>query len=318
MSDNKVNGKKDFSNVKQTQLDSGQTLKGSFSELQSALRTYSTNSILREGYTHFIQTLDGNNLPTNVEYWQATSTAKDRLTVVADSAGDLAGKYFALQEYLTKKVHVFYYVVSGGGSAPGVGDIETAINIVTNDSAALVARATNTVINATEDFTSVQPSLLAGNLEIEYFQFGETDAINVATSGFTTDRLTSGTSYKVGEVSLSYNASGDTIYNGNVLKGLTFNVFTASMELEKTVVDVSIQEGLDIEDEKKAAILEASDVIKTLTYVEIDGEDYISNIEFSSSKVNTYYTETITLDRSITYVGLTSNINSVSDTLTIV
>lgn len=245
MSSNKVDNKLDFRNVKQTQLDPGQTLKGSFSELQSALRTYSTNAILKEGYTHFIQTTNVDGYPTQVDYWQALNPAKDKLTVSADIAGSKAGTYFALQEYLTKKVHVFYYIVSGSGTAPGIGDIETPINIVTNDAASLVARATDIVINTINNFTSVQPSLLSNYLEIEYFQFGDVDAIDVGTSGFLTNRLIEGTSHKVGEVCLDYDVDGYPIYGGNTLKGLLFNPFTASFDVERDDVTVTAVTNLD-------------------------------------------------------------------------
>ena len=98
---NKVNNKLNFSNVKQTQLESGQVLKGSFSELQSALRTYSTNPILTDAYTHFSQTTNASGYPTYVEYWQASSNSEFRLTFVQDVLGSLSGQYVLIEEYLT-------------------------------------------------------------------------------------------------------------------------------------------------------------------------------------------------------------------------
>lgn len=245
MSSNKVDNKLDFRNVKQTQLDMGQTLKGSFSELQSSLRTYGTNAILKDGYTHFIQTTNANGYPTNVEYWQATDTAIDKITMNADIAGSKAGTYFALQEYLTKKVHVFYYVVSGSGTAPGIGDIETPINIATNDSAALVAFSSNSVINSVEEFSSIQPTVLSAFIQVEYFQFGETSAVDTGTSGFLVSRINAGASFKVGEVCLDYDIDGHPIYGGNTLKGLLFNPYTASFDVERDEITVTAVVSLD-------------------------------------------------------------------------
>jgi len=245
MSDNKVDNKLDFRNVKQTQLDPGQVLKGAFSEYQSGLRTFATTPILKDSYTHFIQQVNGSGFPTYVEYWQATSTAIDKLQFGPDVSGSKAGTYIVLQEYLTKRTHVLYYVVSGSGSAPGIGDIETPVNIVTNDSAALITYATKLVIDTVEEFTATQNGLLSSYLEIEYFHFGDTTAIDVATSGFVTNRLVEGTSFKVGEVYLEYDVDNNPIYNGNTLKGLLYNPYTASFDVERDEITVTSITNLD-------------------------------------------------------------------------
>ena len=228
--DNKVDNKLDFRNVKHSQLGGSQIERAEYSELQSAKRVYSTNAILNDAYTHFIQTTNVEGLPTYVEYWQATGSAKDKLQMSGDLLGSKAGTYFTLQEYTTKKTHVFWYRVSGSGAAPGIGDTETPIDIVTNDNASLIARATAPVIEAVDDFKANQPGILSSFIEIEYLQFGETAAIGIGTSGFTSTRLVEGCSFKVGKVSLSYDVEGSPIYGGNVLKGLRYNPYTASFD----------------------------------------------------------------------------------------
>jgi len=245
MSDNKVNNKLDFRNVKQTQLDSAQTLKGSFSELQSALRTYGTNAILKEGYTHFFQQTNANGLPTYVEYWQASSPSTDKLSFRADNSGDLAGTYFTLQEYLTKRTHVFYFVVSGAGVAPGIGDTETPIILENNDPASVVAYSTKLVLDSVDEFKVTHNGLLNAYLELEYMQFGQTAPIDVGTTGFLTTRITQGQSFQVGEVYLDYDVDGSPIYGGNTLKGLLFNPYTASFDVERDEVTVTAVVSLD-------------------------------------------------------------------------
>jgi len=240
MSDNKVDNKLDFRNMKKSQFGGTQIERAEFSELQSAKRTFTTTPILKDGYTHFIQTTNVDTLPTFVEYWQATSSAKDKLTMSADSGGSKTGTYFTLQEYLTKKTHTFWYRVSGSGTAPGVGDIETAIDIATNDSAALIAYATNIEVNTTDEFTSSHPSVLSSFIEIEYFQFGDTDAIDVGTSGFISSRLIEGLAFKVGEVCIEYTVEGYPIYGGNTLKGLLYNPYTASFDVERDRLTVDV------------------------------------------------------------------------------
>jgi hypothetical protein len=237
MSDNKL----DFRRMKQTQFDPGQVMKGSFSELQSGLRTFSTTPILKDAYTHFIQELDSNLRPTKVEYYQAIDPARDRLTFRSDNAGDLAGKYFSLQEPITKKVHIFWYRVSSVGTAPGIGDIEHVIDINTNDFASVVAFATRTVIKTVPEFNIIGNNLVASYIDIEYYQFGEAEAVDLGTSGFLTSRLREGESIYVGGVELAYNIDGHPVYNGNTLKGMTYNPFTAEFDAAGAELNVSTQ-----------------------------------------------------------------------------
>ena len=232
MSSNKVNNKLDFRNVKQTQLDSAQTLKGSFSELQSALRTYGTNAILKDAYTDIIQIINAQGEPTQVEYWQATSSSQDKLQFRADVAGDLAGTYFTIQEYSSKRTHAFYFVVSGIGNPPGIADVETPIILENNDTAAIVTYSTKLVLDPIEAIIVVQKSLLSSFLVLEYNQFGGESLIDVGTSGFTTTNLEKGQSFKVGEIVLDYDANGNPIHNGNTLKGMKYNIYTASFDVD--------------------------------------------------------------------------------------
>jgi hypothetical protein len=248
MSNNKVNNKLDFRNVKTTQFDPGQVNKMSFSELQSALRVYGTNAILKDAYTHFVQDLDGNSNPISVTYYQATHPARDRLSFASDSGGSLAGAYLTLQEFITKEVYVFYYVVSGVGTAPGVGDVEIPVVINANDTSALVAYSTREAIKGTEEFIVIDSNLLANYVDVEYLQFGETDLINVGTTGFLSNRVNSGESFQVGHIDIEYDVNNEPIYNGNLLKGLKFNPFTASFDIAPGNTVIADDEGhkLDI------------------------------------------------------------------------
>lgn len=287
MSQNKVNNKLDFRNVKQTQFDRGQVLKGSFSELQSALRVYSNNAILKDAYTHFIQEVDGSGRPTKVTYYQATAPATDRINFRADSGGDLAGTYFTLQEFITKKTYVFYYVVSGSGVAPGIGDVETAIVINNNDPASVVAFASREIINAAECFDVIDDNLLASYVDIEYLQFGETEFVNTGTTGFLTSRLVDGESFEVGEVELSYDVDGNPIYNGNPLKGLLYNPYTASFDVERDEVTATV----DLDKPSSFTVTEIS-VALANTEVEIVVPNGTKKFKLQAREPNTKLTVT--------------------------
>lgn len=232
--------KKDFRNIKLTQLDSGQVIKGSFSENQSALKTFNTNSILKDSYTHLVQELDSESRPLNIEYYQANSPSVHTLSFRGDNNGDLAGTYFKMQTFLDKKVHVFYYVVSGNGDEPQEGDFKYAINIATNDPVSLVAYSTRNKIGLIPEFKIVGNNLLSNFIDIEYNQFGETQLIDVNNTGFLAAIKQEGTSTKVGEISLSYNEQGHTVYNGNVLKDLHYNQYSATFETSPMNIGVTI------------------------------------------------------------------------------
>jgi hypothetical protein len=245
MSDNKVDNKLDFRNVKTSQFGGSQIERMEFSELQSAKRTFTTTPILRDAYTHFFQQTNIDGYPTYVQYWQATDTAVDKLQVRADVAGDLAGKYITLQEYITQRTHVFYYVVGGSGTAPGIGDVETPININTNDPASVVALATKNALDSVDEFTVTKKDYLSSYIQLEYLQFGETSAIDVGSTGFMSIRQKEGASFEVGEVFLDYDANNNPIYNGNTLRGLLYNPYTASFDVERDEIVVSAVVSLD-------------------------------------------------------------------------
>lgn len=254
--------KLDFRNMKQTQFDRGQVEKAVFSELMSAYRTTSTTPVIADAYTHFIQVLNNDGLPTQVDYYQAIHPAKDKINFSGDVGGNKAGTYFTLQEFLTKRTQVFYYVVDGNGSAPGIGDVETPIEISINDPASVVAYATKLVLDTVPEYIITQKSLLNSYLELEYLQFGETDAIDVGTTGFLATRLVEGESNHVGTILLDYDINGNPIYNGNVLKGLKFNQFTGSFDINPATID-----GIDL---KKGRTFKVLNVYIPLANVETE------------------------------------------------
>ena len=237
---NKKDNKLDFRNVKNSQFDGSQTQKMAFSELQSAYRQYETNAILKDAYTHFVQELNANSKPTKVQYYQATDPTQDRINVRADNNGDLSGKYIILQESISKKTYVFWFKVSGVGTAPGIGDAEIEVSLNNNDPASLVAYSLKTAINNTSEFTIINSEILSAKIDVEYFQFGETDNIDVGTTGFLATRIKEGSSLLVGQVELSYDVDGSPIYNGNKLKGLIYNPYTASFDVEASEITANI------------------------------------------------------------------------------
>lgn len=303
MSDNKL----DFRRMKQTQFDPGQVMKGSFSELQSALRTYGTTPILTDAYTHFIQELDVNLRPTKVDYYQAIDPARDRINFRSDNGGDLAGKYFSLQEPITKKVHVFWYRVSGVGTAPGIGDIEHVVDIATNDFSSVVAFATRSIVKTVPEFNIIGNNLVASYIDIEYYQFGEAEAVDLGTSGFLSTRLREGDSVHVGSVELDYTIDGHPVYNGNTLKGMLYNPFTASFDVERDELTVTTQVDLSPLISKDPEIFNVDMTIANTEYSQVlpvDTKRFQVGIRDCLSKYSISYQSNgpiFTLERGVVY-----------------
>lgn len=232
MSDNKVKGQLDFSNIKMSQFGMGNAIRASFSELQSGLRTVNTNPILKDAYTHFIQELDDNGNPTKVEYYQANEAVIDEIFFVDDVSGNLAGKYIVIQEFITKRELVFYIRVDGIGAVPSVGDLQVPVDIFTDDPASIVRIG---FINAIKQYNSFEVERVGKytetSIKVTYLQFGETEAIDLTDTGFTVNRIQSGDSFKVGQVSIEYDENQDPIWGDNLLKGFKFNPYLAEFQI---------------------------------------------------------------------------------------
>lgn len=227
MSDNKVNGKLDFRNIKSTQFGSAQTNRLEFSELQSAKRVFNTNSILKDGYTNFIQTFNVENKLSKVEYFHATSPAIDEITYVSDVGGASSGNYYVLIDPLTKVTYSIYQVVSGVGSAPGVSDVEIPATYNNNDTAAVVKIANATALKTANIFKIEYELNLSPTIKAVYQSYGEATVIDTTNSNIIVNRLDQGEEYKVAEVELEYDAEGSVVWQNQTLKNATYDPYNA-------------------------------------------------------------------------------------------
>lgn len=231
MSDNKVKGQLDFSNIKMTQFGMGNVIRASFSEIYSALRVTDTNAILQDSYTHFIQELDSDNNPTKVEYYQATKAVIDEIFFVDDVSSSLAGKYIIVQEFISKREIALYIRVDGVGAVPTAGDLQVPVDISENDPASIVRLSFITALSAYDSFQVQRVGKYTGtSIKVTYLQFGETEAIDLTDTGFTVNRLQTGDSYKVAEVIIEYDEDQNPIWDGNLLKGMVYNAFQGEFE----------------------------------------------------------------------------------------
>lgn len=105
------------------------------------------------------------------------------IVTVADVSGNLAGKYFTINDINTGNNYYVWYKVSGSGSDPLVANASgILVNLITNDSATTVATKTNTVLQTVSTiFTS---SVLSSTLTIINFKYGYSIDSTAGTSGF--------------------------------------------------------------------------------------------------------------------------------------
>jgi len=206
----------DHRNVKQTQYDPGQVVKATFSELNSATRSVSTNAILKDAYTHFVQVVDGSGRPTQVDYYQATEMTQDTITFVADVGGNLNGTAIILTSPITNKQTTI--------------TIGVDFVILNNDPAPVIQMAFYDHIITLDDFIVSRTSPMSDSITVGYLDFGEADNIDLGTTGFSVSRV-AGNEELVGEVEISYDGSGHPIYNGQTLTDHRYNVQKAEFEL---------------------------------------------------------------------------------------
>ena len=228
--------KKDFRNLQQTQLDRGQVLKGSFSEINSALRTVSTNSIIKDVYTNYIQSFDSQGRLVKVDYYQATTPTIDKITFAPDVNGSLAGTFITIEEPISGTINTFYNVINGVGDSPDIGHSQYKIALNENDSAAVVALSYHTVINNIEGFESKKVGILSNSIEVSYNEYGLARAIDVDGTDFTVERLQEGDSKLVGSVEFTYDLEGNLVYNGNIISNMFFDPTSASFQLKSIEV----------------------------------------------------------------------------------
>lgn len=78
----------------------------------------------------------------------------------------------------------------------------------------------------------------------------------------------------------------------------------------------ALPSGLSDEVTKKNALMDASDLLKTYTWIKVAGVDLVIKIVFTSPETDLFYGETIDLSRDFVYTG--TILNTINDTLTII
>lgn len=157
-----------------------------------------------------------------------------------DINASLAGTYIEFTSSITKKKLVVWYSVDNVGSAPNIPNAKfIEVSIKENDKAMYVVWLTNQKLKIEPFFEKTNVNKLT-KLELTYAEFGTATQININNTPFNLTTINEGVSVLVGEILLDYSNSGNPIYNGNELKNLKFNPFTASFDLEFSDIQVTL------------------------------------------------------------------------------
>lgn len=221
-----------ITNKSLSQLDPGGVLRNAHDYEGNSLRVRDTVSVVKDFFTHYRATLDGNDLPTQVTYLRGTAPHITQVGTVSDVAGSLNSTYFFIYDGTSDKQFYIWFNVSGGGVDPNITDsigIEVPIN--TNDDKSIVALAIELAINAdSRGCRTFDARRINGVTKITSKKFGETANSIDGTTGFLITNEP-GEEKVVDVVDIEYDASGEPVWEGQVLPGYKFNIFTGKFEL---------------------------------------------------------------------------------------
>ncbi len=225
-----------MSNNKNSQYDPGLIVKEVHDFHGQSIRTTDTNSVADKYFTHFRATYDGLNNPLSVTYFRGVSPQKTEIGVKPDVNFSLAGKYIAFSSAPDNKKHYIWFRVDGIGTDPALPNaIGLAADIQENDAASVVALVIHQLIkqNWASKFFSQRASAV---VQINTVGFGLVDA-STTNTGFVIAN-TPGTQVETNSIAIEYD-NGSPLYQGQVLKGMYFNIFSGKFERSNAEITVS-------------------------------------------------------------------------------
>jgi hypothetical protein len=225
-----------MSENKNSQYDPGLIVKEVHDFHGQSIRVSNSRSIADKYYTHFRVTYNSDALPTQVIYYRGLTPHKTTVVCAADVANSLQSDYILIRSAPDNKLFHIWFNVSGLGVNPApAGSTGIEIPINTGDSAAIVATAIRLVVNSlfseffvVSSYNSVVEVVTTNNGVVNNSQ-------NFAT-GFVLTNV-AGTQELVNKLNIEYQGA-DPYYNGQLLKGYRFNVFTGEFEHNEPALDI--------------------------------------------------------------------------------
>lgn len=284
-----------------SQLEGDQVLRDVHSYPGHYLRVRDANTVIDENFDTYKVTYNGSGDPTEVCYFKGTSSHVTQIAFVSDVSSSLNNKYFLIYSAKTGVTYHVWYNVDGAGVDPAPsGSVGIEIPITENETAAIVAYATQLVFNSLLK-TSFNTTRANAVLTITNSVFGEIqDTIDIDTS-FLINNI-QGTDELIEKVNIDYDGDGNPIYKGVTLKGYTYNIVTGQFEL--TSLDEVQSKNYSIQYNEITSIASGiNSVIDTFTATK--DNTCIKNIFVSGCNIGEYTLElnSNVIDKKLTYFG---------------
>lgn len=267
-----------------------------------SIRVRDALSVVPQHYTHFDATYNGNGQPTQVIYYAGTKAEITQIGV--KEASSLNNKYFFLFEGRTNKSYYIWFNVDGLGVDPSVTNstgIEISLN--SSDPAILVAAAIELTLN---NLYKDKWYVLRKNavLEVSTVKRGEVNDTLDGDTTFIFSTLQQGSQQEVARVDIDYSNNGDPIYEGQVLRGHTFNIFTGKFDKNEVEVTLINEQGTPFVIYNEISSLAQNATATVLTYiVPANTLAKLKRINAFGTNMGTYVVKVngVTIDRFSTY-----------------
>ena len=210
-----------------------------------SLRVSDANSVVDSHFSHFRADYDVSNNPTRIKYYHGTDARRTSFTL--GMASTLGGKYFKMYTAPDNQLVTIWFNVDGLNSQPSVPNtfkyIEIPLDV--NDDPYMVGTALKLTIDGL--FSNYFYTLLDDGVQIEIIasQMGECSPSDPATSGFTFIQV-AGTQKLIQDIEIAYDGI-NPIFNGQVLSGYQFNIYSGKFERNVAIdsVNVNLDEVVD-------------------------------------------------------------------------
>lgn len=224
---------------KNSQYDQGLIVKEVHDFHGQYLRTGDAKSVVPSYFSHFRASYDGQDRPTLVTYYRGSL---EHITQIGTlPAASLGGKYFLIRNNPANSLFAVWYNLDGTSTAPVVsGATLVEVPVMTGDSAALVAMATELVINSAQS-ANFKATRLGQTVTITTTGMGlVTNSVDVDTGFLITNRA--GQQEEVASISISYQGA-DPIYQGQVLKDYYYDIYSGKFQKDPSVTIQNVEIG---------------------------------------------------------------------------
>lgn len=209
-----------------------------------SLRVRDALSVVPQYYTHFDAQYNGNGQPTLVTYYAGTTSEVSQ--VVTKEAATLNNKYFFLFEGRSNKSFYIWFNVDGLGVDPAIpSSTGIQIDLDSSDPAIIVASAIEITLNSLySDKWKVNRKNAV--IEITAVKTGETNNTMDGDTTFLFSTLVEGEQQIITTIEIDYSNNGDPIYEGQVLIGHTYNLYTGKFDKNEVEVTLINEQGANL------------------------------------------------------------------------